>query len=220
MPEPAPSQRTTVKRKPQRASYARADIEAIIDAAFICSVAFSEGGSPHCLPINCWRVGDHLYIHTAPRSRLANALLAGECCVCIAHIDGLVLARSAFHHSMNYRSAVIYGRFEEVLDTPTQESAYRAFIEHVSPGRSTQVRATSAAERSATCLLRIPLHEAVSKSRVGGVADAPADRALPVWAGVVPLALRAGVPTPDSGCEGAAAPALPARLEAPPLSAD
>ena len=213
MPDPAPSPRTEVRRKPQRARYDRATIEAIVDEALICHVAFSHGGSVHCLPMACWRSGEHLYIHGAANSRMASALLAGESSVCIAHLDGLVLARSAFHHSMNYRSVVIYGRFEEVVDPECKLAAFNAFVDFVSPGRSTLVREPSAAEISGTKLLRISLHEAAAKMRSGGVIDADDDMAIPVWAGVIPLTLQSGIPERDSVCRSEDSPHLPTFLE-------
>ena len=216
MPNPPttapPSPRTEIRRKSDRADYERATIDAIIDEALICQIAFSHGGSIHCLPTSCWRVGDHLYIHGASNSRMATALLAGECSVCIAHLDGLVLARSAFHHSMNFRSVVIYGCFEEVVDPEDKLAAFNAFVDFVSPGRSALVRAPSAAEISGTKLLRISLTEAAAKSRSGGVIDAEDDMAIPVWAGVVPLSLRRGEAERDTRCETAEPPRLPAFL--------
>jgi nitroimidazol reductase NimA-like FMN-containing flavoprotein (pyridoxamine 5'-phosphate oxidase superfamily) len=208
-----PSPRTEVRRKSDRADYDRATIEAIVDEALICTIAFQHGGSVHCLPTSCWRTGDHLYIHGANNSRMAQALLAGECSVCIAHLDGLVLARSAFHHSMNFRSVVIYGRFEEVVDPDYKLAAFNAFVDFVSPGRSTLVREPSAAEISGTKLLRISLHEAAAKMRSGGVIDADDDMAVPVWAGVVPLAFRAGEPERDAACRNDALPSLPIFLK-------
>ena len=145
---------------------------------------------------------------------MAQALLSGECSVCIAHLDGLVLARSAFHHSMNFRSVVIYGRFEEVLDPGIKAAAFDAFVDHVSPGRAALVRAPSSAEMAGTRLLRIPLHEAAAKIRTGGVVDAETDMAIPIWAGVIPLALRAGQPEADAGCASGNPPNLPAFIDA------
>ena len=144
---------------------------------------------------------------------MMTALLAGECSVCIAHLDGLVLARSAFHHSMNFRSVVIYGRFAEVVDPEHKLAAFNAFVDFVSPGRSSLVRAPSAAEIAGTRLLRIPLDEAAAKIRTGGVIDADEDMAIPVWAGVMPLALRSGEPERDAACEAEEAPRLPSFLE-------
>ncbi|MFT3850928.1 MAG: pyridoxamine 5'-phosphate oxidase family protein [Propionivibrio sp.] len=211
---PPPSPRTAIRRKSDRADYDRATIEAIVNEALICTIAFQHGGDVHCLPTSCWRVGDHLYIHGANNSRMAQALLAGECSICIAHLDGLVLARSAFHHSMNFRSVVIYGRFEEVVDPAYKLAAFNAFVNFVSPGRSTQVREPSAAEIAGTKLLRIPLHEAAAKSRSGGVIDAEDDMAIPAWAGVVPLGLRSGLPERDAACANDESPRLPPFLEA------
>jgi len=208
------SARTEVHRKPQRAHYDRATVEAIIDEALICQVAFTHGGSVHCLPTACWRSGDHLYIHGANNSRMAQALTTGECSVCVAHLDGLVLARSAFHHSMNFRSVVIYGQFEEVTDTGVKAVEFDAFVEHVSPGRAALVRAPSPAEIAGTRLLRISLREAAAKIRTGGVIDAEEDMAIPVWAGVIPLSLRAGQPEIDVGCSSGNPPNLPAFLDA------
>lgn len=216
MPNPPttapPSPRTEVRRKSDRADYDRATVEAIVDEALICCIAFSHDGSVHCLPTNCWRVGDHLYIHGANNSRMAQALLAGECSVCIAHLDGLVLARSAFHHSMNFRSVVIYGRFEEVVDPAYKLAAFNAFVDFVSPGRAALVRAPSTAEIAGTKLLRISLHEAAAKIRSGGVIDADDDMAIPVWAGVVPLALQGGKPERDAACRNDEPPNLPGFL--------
>ena len=209
-----PSARTEVHRKPQRAHYDRATVEAIIDEALICQVAFNHGGSVHCLPTACWRSGDHLYIHGANNSRMAQALTTGKCSVCIAHLDGLVLARSAFHHSMNFRSVVIYGRFEEVTDTGVKAVEFDAFVEHVSPGRAALVRAPSPAEIAGTRLLRISLQEAAAKIRTGGVIDAEEDMATPVWAGVIPLGLRAGQPEIDAGCTSENPPNLPSFVNA------
>lgn len=209
MPNRPPSPRTEIRRKPRRAHYDRETIHAIVDTALICHIAFNQGGSVHCLPTACWRCGDHLYVHGAANSRLVQALLAGECAVSITHLDGLVLARSAFHHSMNFRSAVIYGRFAAVDDPEAKAAAFREFVEHVSPGRAALVRPPSPAELAGTALLRIPLAEAAAKIRNWGVEDAEEDLAIPVWAGVVPLALRAAVPQADPACLSAVPPAIP-----------
>lgn len=205
----APSARTTIRRKPQRAHYDADTVAAIVDQALLCHIAFSDGGSVHCLPVACWRHDEFLYVHAARNSRLARVLADSECAVCITHLDGLVLARSAFHHSMNYRSLVIYGQFAAVDDDQAKEKAFAAFIDHVSPGRSAQVRPTSAAERAGTALLRLPLAEAAAKIRNWGVEDAADDLALPVWAGVVPLRLQAGQPQAEDGAGTLPPPALP-----------
>lgn len=205
-----PSPRTEVRRKPQRADYDPATVAAIVDQALICHIAFSDAGSVHCLPTTCWRDGEHLYIHGANNSRLTNALLAGECAVAITHLDGLVFARSAMRHSMNYRSVVIYGRFVAVDDPAAKKTALAAFVEHVSPGRMAVVRDTSPAELAGTRVLRLPLAEAAAKIRRRGPDDAADDLARPVWAGVVPLRPQAGKPKPEAGSE----PFPPPRLHA------
>lgn len=218
MSTPPPSARTEIRRLSQRAHYDRDIIQAILDEALLCHIAFNEGGSVHCLPTACWRQGDFLYIHGANSSRMAKALLNEECAVSITLLDGLVLARSAFHHSMNYRSVVIYGRFAEVTDTQEKAAAFNHFIEHVSPGRAALVREPSKAEAAGTRLLRLPLAEAAAKVRHGGPVDDEDDMARRVWAGVVPLALRADVLQPDHGAQAQAAPALPAATREPLLS--
>ena len=212
MSQPA-SPRTTVRRKPERGHYDAATIHAIVDAAFVCQIAFTHEGSVHCLPTACWRVGEHLYIHGANNSRMINALLAGECSVCITHLDGLVLARAAFHHSMNFRSVVIYGQFAAVDLKKDKISAMAAFIEHVSPGRNADVRTSSDAELAGTRILRISLHEAAAKIRDMGAIDSPEDMDIPVWAGVIPLTCQPGTPQAEDGCTGYASPRLPAALD-------
>lgn len=218
MTRTAPSPRTTIHRKPQRGHYDAATIAAIIDDALICQIAFNEGGSVHCLPTACWRVGEALYVHGANNSRLTQTLLAAECAVSIAHVDGLVLARSAFHHSMNFRSVVIYGRFAAVDDPAEKEAVLAAFVEHVSPGRSALVRSPNAAELAGTRVLRLQLAEAVAKIRNWGVEDDADDLGQPVWAGVVPIGARAGAPQAEPGCAERPGPALPAFLRPGPSS--
>ena len=208
-PNAAPSERTRVRRLPDRARYDAESLATIVDAAWIAHVAFPLDGGVHSIPTAVWREGDHLYIHGAKASRMLKALTEAECCVSLAILDGLVLARSAFHHSMNFRSVVIYGRFEEVTDPAVKAAEFAAFVEHVSPGRTPRVRAPSAAETAGTRLLRIPLQEAAAKIRTGGVIDAEEDMDIPVWAGVVPLGLRAGCPEPDAGCAGMERPGIP-----------
>lgn len=204
----APSPRTEIRRKANRAHYDSAAICAIVDAAFLCHIAFSEGGSVHCLPTACWRDGDFLYVHGANNSRLINALLAGESSLCITHLDGLVLARSAFHHSMNYRSVVIYGQFVAVDDENDKKNSMAAFLEHVSPGRNSVARPPNTAELAGTRILRIPLAEAAAKVRNWGVEDSPEDMQIPVWAGVIPLTTEPGTPQPEAGCSSYPLPGL------------
>lgn len=209
MPATAPSPRTQIRRQPQRGHYDFATVAAIVDAALICHVAFRHAGSVHSLPTACWRIDRHLYVHAANNARMADALLADECAVSIALVDGLVLARSAFHHSMNYRSLAVYGQFAEVLASDDKAAALTAFVEHVSPGRSSLVRAPTPAELAGTRVLRLALDEAAAKIRNWGVEDDAGDLGIAVWAGVVPLHTAAGVLLPDENCAALAEPALP-----------
>lgn len=206
----APSPRTEIHRKPQRAHYDAATVAGIVDQALLCHIAFSDAGSVHCLPMACWRDGEHLYVHGANNARITRALLAGDCAVTITLLDGLVFARSAFRHSMNFRSVTIYGRFTAVDTENEKKSAFATFIEHVSPGRNALIRPPDHAELAGTALLRLPLAEAAAKIRNWGVEDKADDLERAVWAGVVPLALRPGQPQPEAGCATLTAPTLPA----------
>lgn len=215
MEHEAPSPRTRIRRKPQRGHYDTATVAAIVDTALICQIAFNQGDSVHCLPTACWRVGNALYIHGANNSRLTRTLLDSECAVCIAHVDGLVLARSAFHHSMNFRSVVIYGRFVAVDAPEEKKTALAAFVEHVSPGRSALVRPPNDAELAGTAVLRLRLDEAAAKIRNWGVEDDACDLGIPVWAGVVPLHFTAGEMEAAEACADFPEPLLPDYLLMP-----
>jgi uncharacterized protein len=202
----APSSRTRVCRKPERADYNPEAINAIIDAAVICSVAFQIDGSVHAIPTIHWRDGEYLYIHGAKASRMLKALTEGEACITIALADGLVLARSAMHHSMNYRSVVIYGQFELVTNPAEKESSLQALIEGLYPGRWNTLRPIKDKELNATSVLRIPLTEASAKMRDAGVKDDVEDLGWPVWAGVIPLNLVVGAPRREEDSVGHAVP--------------
>ena len=195
----APSPRTQVKRVAEYASYDGALLHQIVDAAWVCHIAFGDANGTHCIPTACWRDGDHLYIHGSNGSRMLKALEAQECCVTITHLDGLVMARAAFNHSMYYRSAMIYGRFETVEEAG-KRPALEAFMEHLAPGRQAQVRAGNDKEYAATTVMRIALHEAACKTRTGPPKDDGEDLDIPVWAGVLPLAQTRGTPIVDAGC--------------------
>lgn len=205
-PSPAPSPRTRVRRMPERAHYEADTVAAIVDAAMICTVAFELDGMVHAIPTLHWREGEHLYIHGAKASRMLKALTAGEACVTIALADGLVLARSAMHHSMNYRSVVIYGRFEPVTDPAYKLASLRAFIDGLYPGRWDTLRPISDKELNATTLLRIALDEASAKVRDCGVKDDEEDLDWPVWAGVIPLRTVQGEPVAEADSVLAAVP--------------
>jgi nitroimidazol reductase NimA-like FMN-containing flavoprotein (pyridoxamine 5'-phosphate oxidase superfamily) len=194
----APSARTRVRRLPERAHYDGESIAAIVDAATICTVAFQIDGVVHAIPTIHWREGDHLYIHGAKASRMLKALVEGAACVTIALADGLVLARSAKHHSMNYRSVVIYGRFELVTDPAEKTRSLEAFIDGLYPGRWATLRPINDKELNATGLLRIPLAEASAKVRNWGVKDDTEDLTWPVWAGVIPLNTVPGAPVAEA----------------------
>lgn len=188
------SARTRVRRVPQRGRYDRATLEAIIDDAYVCHIAFADSEGVHNIPTACWREGNHLYVHGSNGSRMLKLAASGaQVCISVMHLDGLVLARSAFNHSMNYRCAIIYGVFEVVPESQ-KAAALDAFMETLAPGRSRQARRGNAKELAATTVLRIALDEASCKVRTGGPNDDEEDLALPVWAGVLPLALTPSAP--------------------------
>lgn len=188
-PPPAtpPSDRSRVRRAAERAHYDEATVHAIVDAAWVCHVAFADGNHVLCIPTASWRVGDTLYVHGSNGSRMMKRLAEGApACVTITHLDGLVMARSAFSHSMNYRSVVIHGRFSLVSDE-AKPAVLDALMDHIAPGRREHARAPDASELKATTVLGIPLHEAAAKVRAWGPRDKDGDLGLPVWAGVLPL---------------------------------
>ena len=203
---PAPSPRTRVRRLPERAHYDADTIAAIVDAAMLCTVAFQLDGAVHAIPTIHWREGGHLYLHGAKASRMLKALTEGEACVTIALADGLVLARSAMHHSMNYRSVVIYGRFEAVTEPAHKLASLRAFIDGLYPGRWDTLRPITEKELNATSVLRIALDEASAKVRDWGVKDDAEDLGWPVWAGVIPLRTVAGEPVTEADSVGREVP--------------
>lgn len=184
---PAPSERTRIRRLPDRGRYDADTLYSIIDEAMVCNIAFQIDGTVHALPTLHWRVGGHLYIHGARASRMLKALTTADACVTLSLVDGLVFARSAFHHSMNYRAVVIYGRFESVDDPVEKTHVLRALIDKLATDRWDTLRPMTDKERNATTLLRIPIIEASAKIRSGGVKDDDEDLHWPVWAGVVPI---------------------------------
>jgi nitroimidazol reductase NimA-like FMN-containing flavoprotein (pyridoxamine 5'-phosphate oxidase superfamily) len=204
----APSERTRVRRHPERGRYDRETLDAILDEAFYCHVGFVREGQPYVLPTIHARVGDRLYLHGAAASAMLDGLAGGApACVTVTLLDGLVLARSVYDHSMNYRSAVLLGRLTEVTDREEKLRALEAIVEHVVPGRSAEARGPSEAELKATRVLAMPIAEASAKVRTGPPKDSLEDMRLPIWAGVVPLALAALAPEPD--------PAAPLDLPVP-----
>ena len=192
--------RTRLRRRAQRGRYDRAAVHAILDEALVCHVGFVADGRPIVIPTAYARVGDALYLHGSPANRMLRTLAGGlPVCVTVTLLDGIVLARSAFHHSMNYRSVVIFGDARVVEDESEKRDALAALVEHVTKGRAADARPPSSRELEQTLLLRLPLREVSAKVRSGPPIDDEEDRALPHWAGVVPLRLAAGAPIADPG---------------------
>jgi uncharacterized protein len=194
-----PSERATVKRKPQRGAYDQATIHAILDEGLICHVGFLADGHPCVIPTLYVRLGDHIYLHGSPASRMLQTLQQGvPVSIAVTLVDGLVLARSAMHHSMNYRSVVLFGT-ASLVDEPGQKlEILRALTEHVIPGRWDNIRQPTPEELRRTLVLSIPIAEASAKIRTGNPIDDEADHELPVWAGVIPLHLAASMPVEDA----------------------
>ena len=192
------TERNTVRRLPQRATYEREQVYQILDAGFVCHVGFVVAGQPFVIPTAYGRAADTLYVHGAAASRMLKTLAQGvDVCVTVTHVDGLVLARSAFHHSLNYRSVVVFGRASVVEGRDEKLKALRAFMEHLTPGRWDEVREPNERELNATLVLALPLAEASAKVRTGAPIDDEEDLTLGVWAGVLPLRTVAGEPVRD-----------------------
>jgi len=190
--------RTTLKRLPQRGHFDREQINRILDEGFVCHIGFVADGQPFVIPTGYARMEDKLIIHGSQASRMLRTLGKGiEVCVTVTLIDGLVLARSAFHHSMNYRSVVILGRAAAIEDRQDKLEALRALSEHIIPGRWNDVREPSQAELQQTTVLSLPIDEASAKIRTGPPIDDEEDYELAVWAGVIPLRLIADPPIAD-----------------------
>ena len=192
------TERTSVKRLPKRGHYDRETIKAILDEGFICHVGFVVDGQPYVIPTGYARVGDHVYIHGSSASRMLRNLSDGiNVCVTVTLIDGLVLARSAFHHSINYRSIVILGNAELVTDADEKNNALEALTEHIVPGRWADVRWPTELELKATTVLKLAVDEASAKIRTGNPIDDEEDYSMNVWAGVLPLTTATGEPIAD-----------------------
>jgi nitroimidazol reductase NimA-like FMN-containing flavoprotein (pyridoxamine 5'-phosphate oxidase superfamily) len=193
-----PSARTTVRRLADRGDYDPATIRAVLDEGLVCHVGFVVDEQPFVMPMAYGRDGDHLILHGSVASRVLRALAAGSpVCVTVTLLDGLVLARSIFHHSMNYRSVVVLGRPEVVTERGAKLQSLERLAEHLAPGRWSEVRVPNDRELAKTLVLRLPLTEASAKIRRGPPKDEEEDYALPVWAGVVPFTMTAGEPEPD-----------------------
>jgi nitroimidazol reductase NimA-like FMN-containing flavoprotein (pyridoxamine 5'-phosphate oxidase superfamily) len=205
---PAPSSRPRGRRLPKRAHYDAATVHAILDAGYVCHVGYVIEGQPYVTPTAHWRHGTRVYWHGSSASRMLRTL-QGEgvrCCLTVTQLDGLVLARSAFHHSMNYRSVMALGTARAVLDRDLKEVALRGFVERIAPGRWAALRPVTAQELKATTVLWMELDEASAKIRTGPPVDDEPDYALPIWAGVVPVEQRLGSPVPDERLVGAPPP--------------
>ena len=209
MRETPPSERTRVKRHPERGAYDRATIDGILDEALFCHVGYVADGHPRVIPTIHARVADTLYVHGSNASRTLRTIKGGdEVCIVTTLLDGLVLARSAFMHSMNYRSVVVYGRTREVSDREEKWMAQKALVDHVCAGRSDQVRMPTDDELRQTTILAVPLEEVSAKLRTGPPKDDEADYDLPLWAGVLPMSTVPQTPLDD--------PRLGHGLEPPP----
>lgn len=203
-----PTPRTTVRRRAQRGQYDRAVIDAILDEGTVCHVALAGDDGPVVLPTGYVRIGDEVVLHGAAANALLRQAADGRpLCIAVTLLDGLVLARSTFNHSMNYRSVVVFGR-ARVLEGEEKGAALTTFVDHIAPGRSAEARAANDSELRATLALAVSIDEVSAKVRTGPPHDDEDDMRLPVWAGVVPLGTVVGDPEPD--------PALPEGVPLPP----
>jgi uncharacterized protein len=198
-----PTKRTKLGRLPNRGSHEPETIHAILDAAFLAHVGFQMEGQPFVIPTLYGRDEDKLYLHGSAASRMLRGLDTGlKACVCVTVVDGLVLARSAFHHSMNYRSVVAFGTARKIEGAEEKTRALRVISEHLIAGRWSDVRGPSDKELKATAVLEFSIEEASAKIRTGPPVDDEEDYSLPVWAGVLPLRLEAKAPVPDPRLAG------------------
>jgi nitroimidazol reductase NimA-like FMN-containing flavoprotein (pyridoxamine 5'-phosphate oxidase superfamily) len=208
--------RTKVRRLAKRGSFDRQLANAILDQAYLAHVGFVVEGAPKVLPMTYGRDGEVLYLHGAAANAMLRASAGAEVCVTVTLLDGLVLARSAFHHSMNYRSVVLLGTAVKVEDDAEKDHAFDVIVDHVVPGRSQVARPTTEIERTKTLVLRLAIDEGSAKVRAGDAIDDEEDLGLPVWAGVVPLRLTPGPPVPNADLDAAlAAPPAPALFTRP-----
>ncbi|MET8634737.1 pyridoxamine 5'-phosphate oxidase family protein [Streptomyces sp. NPDC004680] len=199
----APTDRTVPTRSADRASYDTELVHAILDEGYVCHLGFVREGAPVVLPTLYGRLGERLYVHGSTGSRPLRMTGGADpglaVCLTVTHVDGLVLARSAFHHSINYRSVVVHGIARQVDDSEEKRVALDVIVDHVVPGRSGDSRPANKKELAATAVIRLDLDEVSAKVRTGGISDEPEDLALPHWAGVVPVRTEYGAPVPDAG---------------------
>ncbi|HLK62758.1 MAG TPA: pyridoxamine 5'-phosphate oxidase family protein [Bryobacteraceae bacterium] len=221
MDQYTPTERTQVRRLSKRGIYDKAPIHAILDEGRICHVGFAVEGQPYVVPTGYVRVGDQVYIHGSAASRMLRSLDQGiAVCVTVTLMDGFVLARSAFHHSMNYRSVVLLGTARLVTDAEEKLAALRAFTNHIVPGRWEEVRPPTEQELKGTSVLAVRLDEVSAKVRTGPPIDDEEDYSLPVWAGVVPVETRFGDPVSDGRVPAGVTPFRVERLARPHLVGD
>lgn len=210
----APSPRTQVRRLPRRASYDREVVNAILDQGLVCHVGFQIDGQPYVIPMAYARIGEELILHGSSASRLLTRGAGGvSFCATVTLLDGLVFARSGFHHSMNYRSAVILGVAREVVDPEEKRRALDAIVDHAAPGRSSVARPANDQELKATKVLALPIQEFSAKIRTGGPIDDEEDFGVECWAGEIPLRLSAAEPIADTRAPVAGSPPQLKRLD-------
>jgi nitroimidazol reductase NimA-like FMN-containing flavoprotein (pyridoxamine 5'-phosphate oxidase superfamily) len=190
----APTERTRVKRLARRAAYDAATVHAILDAQPFCSVGYIFNGAPHVTPTMQWREGNHIYWHGSSASRMLEACEDKEVCVNVTLYDGMVMARSAFNHSVNYRSVMAFGRAHKVADAAEKEQKMKNFVDALYPGRWGMLRPMTKQEFKATMILGLELNEVSAKVRNGGPGDDEEDFTLPIWAGVLPMHVLTGAP--------------------------
>jgi uncharacterized protein len=209
----AVTDRTRLRRKKDRGHFDWDTIRAILDGGFVCHLGFVDGGHAVVIPTAYGRIDRDLYVHGAAANHALRTAAGGvDVCITVTLIDALVLSRSAFHHSMNYRSVVIFGRATKVEDVEEKRAALLAFVDHVVPGRSTDTRPPAEEELRATLVLRLPIVEASAKIRTGGPIEEPEDLSLPYWGGEIPLRLAPGAPIHDGlGVTGVPEPDYAAR---------
>jgi nitroimidazol reductase NimA-like FMN-containing flavoprotein (pyridoxamine 5'-phosphate oxidase superfamily) len=203
------SARTELKRRPQRGRYDKAAVHAVLDANALCHIGYLIGGRPRMLPTIYWRTGERIFWHGSRQSQALSAMAGAEVCLCVSRLEALVLGRSAFRHSANYRSVVAFGRAHQLDGDADKLAALEGMIERLYPGRWAQVRPPSAAELAAVNVLFLQLDEVSAKTRTGPPVDLDADLDIPVWAGVAPIELRAGALEPCPRLIAGAAPPGP-----------
>lgn len=192
--ELSPTPRTRVRRQPELASDRRADLYSILDTATVCHLGVLADGAPAVIPTGYGRDGELLYLHGSAASSALRAAVEHPVCVCVTHLDGVVYARSLYNHTVNYRSAMVYGRARLVTDAQEKLHGLRVLTEHLAPGQWDYARRPNRQELAATSLLAVPLDEASVKIRTGPPHDDEPDHDLPIWAGVVPISMRRGDP--------------------------